>query len=1256
MWRIKKSHEQKPMYAFLLQEHHLTNTRAKNRNVYQKAKDQGLLYIQADMPDGDVKGGTAVIIPFNMIEKFQGESDEAARRRVESSAYRKADGRMVSATTLINGAPVTFTSIYAPVNPPDRPAFFTAIKPYLSKTHIIGMDANCVFNPRIDVSRPDGTIKAKDTAGTKELYTTLTDNDLTDIAREALGDAPSYTNVKVLAGGTTTTRKRIDHIHVPTIDSLCFTHINTPPDILPFQTYGHHMLEVDLKIIREERGRDLPFINEAIYDDPAFNEEIGAILASVGTPHPGEWGKAWESAKSKLETISLEKTKENRTAKDKEVTALKEKIKFAKKYAQGSATACNATFAAEIRALENQLHEYSKKRRSLHDMLEKEAHSNGQKHDVNTAAFHRQWTPKNSAQWVTELIRKDWTDPSNPLPPPDGQPATETHHDKIAEAFTAYYKPLYADKPPVTAGFAIDGTPINPFQVAIDTLKSGNRVQPPTAKKCGLPITPEEVEHTMAYLPKGKSPGPDRLPNQFYRVFSKPLSIILAHVYNESKEIHGHLPETLRQGNISVLYKKKDRDDPRNYRPITLLNNDYKILMRILAQRMNEAVVQFVSRDQNGFVPNGFIAENIMRLQLLQDLIEEEDQEALFIFLDMEKAFDRCSWQFLIEGLEAVGFDSTFIDYIKLAYSADHPPTRQMYVNGFLGPSFELGSGVAQGCPISPLLFLIIAEPLTRLINRDANITGIHTDPQDMVNGRPKRHKISQFADDSTLILRLLDIPHALHNIKIWCQATSMKENATKREILLLGTLRGHPERLPADLAPSIIADGKTIRALGVPMGNDFDEVHWWLERYRTVKARTTHWNGLARLSITGRNILLQSILYGSLRYWFFTMCVPDSIITMLEADAKELLWASNPDLQGDQDGTPNQSNRYIYREASWLPQKQGGGSVMHLESHIKAFQAQWIIKYLDPRDSPWKDVLDHWLDTNDRLGRGTIMTPRGLDVFERIPERCTYIRKCFESFHELDLKQDLTLLTYRSTGEPLWKNPRFTVPRMTPNGGGVHDKPAWIENLNTYRLSDLESSEGGYIDNRDLSRRIDNSTPPSNLSARQVRNWERERELEIPVIRAHVPRNIKNMMRDTEPPDIDPGDIVLITLSNPVEQLYAIYCTDENDPKQYERIWLDTSSFPQLPAMVHFGLRPRPDSAGRQRRVKSCSHGRSTARRKGQQTAPANDLFYVSRRSHWYPLCNLERRLASETFVSETGRFWPPLLLRRTLPSKKVL
>ena len=93
---------------------------------------------------------------------------------------------------------------------------------------------------------------------------------------------------------------------------------------------------------------------------------------------------------------------------------------------------------------------------------------------------------------------------------------------------------------------------------------------------------------------------------------------ILEKVFAESTA-NQQLPDTMTEGLIVILYKKGGRDDPRNYRPITLLNNDYKIMMR----RMNEAVVQFVSDDQNGFVPNGFIAENAMRLQLIQALIDD---------------------------------------------------------------------------------------------------------------------------------------------------------------------------------------------------------------------------------------------------------------------------------------------------------------------------------------------------------------------------------------------------------------------------------------------------------------------------------------------------------------------------------------------------------------------------------------------------------------------------------------------------------
>ena len=90
-----------------------------------------------------------------------------------------------------------------------------------------------------------------------------------------------------------------------------------------------------------------------------------------------------------------------------------------------------------------------------------------------------------------------------------------------------------------------------------------------------------------------------------------------------------------------MLYKKGDRDDPRNYRPITLLNNDFKIITKTLVRRMTNAVKQFVSREQNGFVPGGFLPENIMLLKLIQAYLEDKDEDGMMIFLDMEKAFDR---------------------------------------------------------------------------------------------------------------------------------------------------------------------------------------------------------------------------------------------------------------------------------------------------------------------------------------------------------------------------------------------------------------------------------------------------------------------------------------------------------------------------------------------------------------------------------------------------------------------------------------
>jgi len=369
-----------------------------------------------------------------------------------------------------------------------------------------------------------------------------------------------------------------------------------------------------------------------------------------------------------------------------------------------------------------------------------------------------------------------WDDPSHPT---NTNPTSISDASKISEGFVPYYQALFNRKYPV--------------QSALDTCMatlcdpSRPKVLLPTATACGAAVSPKEVLDGAASLPLGKSPGPDCLPNDFYKTFRKKLTPILTAVFNFAHE-QGHLPKEMTHGLISVLYKKKDRKDPRNYRPITLLNGDYKILMRILTARLKKAASQFVSEQQNGFVPGGFIVENILLLQLIQEYVEEENLEALFIFLDFEKAFDRCSWAYLTEAIKALGFpDSTpsapgspttqphpFLKWVQLAYSHDHPPTRCMHINGYLSSPFALNSGVAQGCPLSPLLFLFITEALTRLITNDSRIQGINIDGL--------HYRISQYADDSTLIATPSDIPYFNEDLQIYLDATGMRENRLKRE------------------------------------------------------------------------------------------------------------------------------------------------------------------------------------------------------------------------------------------------------------------------------------------------------------------------------------------------------------------------------------------------------------------------------------------------------------------------------------------
>ena len=1144
---ISQENRRNPIGAVFVQEHNI-NTEGTERAI-ARARDWDLELLIAPTPRNRPKGGTAIIIPRTSIETAQGQSYQQALDQLRGSIKRLVNGRAITVEVMAEGHKIRLASVYAHADTAaaQRPAFFrTTLRRMLNKNTILGIDANVVPDESLDLAQANAA-SAYNNTGASEFNQLMADLELVDVARECLGQEPFYTSHHNVGGGRIT-HTRIDQMYAPDKDGITWEHVPVERDLFPRPAdaieLDHDMIEIRVQRATGQRGSDLKPVDESIYEDETFvtavEGEIKSIMSAEDPEKNKTWRATWMKIKKKVREMSITETNKKRRNNNSEIKQLKQRLWV--KRAEISEGRANAAQTSEYMRLTKELEAKTKEEPSLHQSVEEVAWNLGKMHDVCTAAFYRPWKPKGAAQWVSKIFKADWTDTQRPRR--TGQYCTDPR--EIVKEVTKYWKSLFTAK----------GTDADAHEECLRTFRTGNRVLPPTAEKCGAEITEKETTSTCNKLPTGKSAGPDRIPNKFYKVFSKTVSPIIAQVFNESHKARA-FPEGFSAGIIATLYKKKERDDPRNYRPITLLNGDYKILSRILTARMNEAVVQFVSEMQNGFVPDSFLPENIMLLKLIQAHVEAEDIDAYYVFLDMEKAFDRCSWKFLIDALREVGFNQSFVDYIELTYSSAHPPMRQLYINGYLGPKFPLGSGVAQGDPVSPLLFLLITEPLTRMFVRDARLKGVTVDSV--------KHVISQYADDSTLICSPGDEAPAKEIIKVWTGGTAMAENESKREGMLLGKLNRERERAPKGVIEqdAWIQDGAHIRALGAPMGNKLDETAWWLGRYRVVKERIARWPNLRRLSIEGRNMLLQSIFYGSFRFWLYFMIMPRKVIELIESDAKQILWATTPTLDSKEDGS-EECRRWIKERASYLPKHEGGAGIMHWPSHCEAVYATWIVRFLSPRRAPWKQMLRHWTD-EEFIHDGILLANASDRTREtELPPNASYIRRCLRAFAKLGVTQDISLpLDCSVQAEPLWFNHRFhiNVPQRI-----VHK---WQKTFEATHILSLLNHRSRPFRDDEWEGFFKTMPPQAERDKPGFGNKVDERKKELAEIRKTVPKEVMDAASKVEEPG--DGELVAITtrprpggpLPQPLPTTTYAMTEDTELGRIYHELWLDLSQRP---------------------------------------------------------------------------------------------
>lgn len=170
-------------------------------------------------------------------------------------------------------------------------------------------------------------------------------------------------------------------------------------------------------------------------------------------------------------------------------------------------------------------------------------------------------------------------------------------------------------------------------------------------------------------------------------------------------------------GVITIIYKNKGSPHKlENYRPLSLLNTDYKILAKTLANRMKEVVGTIISPTQTYSIPGREITDTICAIRDVVHRMEKEGQRRIVLSIDFcSKAFDRVEHNFLEQTMTKFGFGNRMVKWVSLIYKNAKSCVK---INGALTDAFPLERSVRQGCPMSSLLYSIAAEPRATLVKK----------------------------------------------------------------------------------------------------------------------------------------------------------------------------------------------------------------------------------------------------------------------------------------------------------------------------------------------------------------------------------------------------------------------------------------------------------------------------------------------------------------------------------------------------------
>ncbi|XP_060964042.1 uncharacterized protein LOC133033349 [Cannabis sativa] len=224
----------------------------------------------------------------------------------------------------------------------------------------------------------------------------------------------------------------------------------------------------------------------------------------------------------------------------------------------------------------------------------------------------------------------------------------------------------------------------------------------------------KEIEDCLRSMGHDKAPSPDGMPTGFYlqhwNVVKRDFIDMVTHFF-----LTMDLPQFINNTNIVLVPKKDCPTGVNDYRPIALCNVAYKCISKVLALRLKHVLPSIISPEQTAFVHGRLIAENTtVAREIVHSMSKKKGKKGfMMIKLDMEKAYDKMDWSFILATLKGLGFHRTFVNWVEKCIMAKQ---MGLLINGSVHGTLSPSCGLRQGDPLSPALFIIAADVLSRLI------------------------------------------------------------------------------------------------------------------------------------------------------------------------------------------------------------------------------------------------------------------------------------------------------------------------------------------------------------------------------------------------------------------------------------------------------------------------------------------------------------------------------------------------------------